>query len=87
MGDLITVESLDNRKSFFARVCGVQEVEIFAQAVKTEEPAPLARLEAVSPAVATAKPATEIRLHEGELTSWNEPRQFSNTRMQLRNEP
>jgi flagella basal body P-ring formation protein FlgA len=32
LGDLITVESLSERKAFFARVSGAQEVEVFASA-------------------------------------------------------
>jgi hypothetical protein len=32
LGDLVTIESLADRKSFFARVCGPQEVEVFAGA-------------------------------------------------------
>jgi|GEM_PF-919416 len=35
LGDLVAVESPD-RKSYFARVCGLQEVEVFARAVHTE---------------------------------------------------
>ena len=31
-GDLIAIESLLNRQSFFARVTGIQEVEVFAHA-------------------------------------------------------
>lgn len=83
LDDLVTVESLDTRKSFFARVCGVQEVEIYAQAVQTREPA--APAASRSP-VAAAKPKAESVVHEGELTSWNAPKQVSNTRMQLRAE-
>jgi len=30
VGDLIAVESIENRKSYYARVCGLQEVELFA---------------------------------------------------------
>lgn len=30
-GDLITVESLENRKSYFARVTGIQEAEVYAR--------------------------------------------------------
>lgn len=36
-GDLVTVETLENRKPFFARVCGPQEVEVFAQASAATE--------------------------------------------------
>jgi flagella basal body P-ring formation protein FlgA len=36
LGELITVESLADRKTFFARVCGVQEAEIFARAVRAD---------------------------------------------------
>lgn len=37
-GDLVTVETLEDRKPLFARVSGPQEVEIFAQAVSSAEP-------------------------------------------------
>lgn len=37
-GDLVTVETLEDRKPYFARVSGPQEVSIFAQAVTAEEP-------------------------------------------------
>lgn len=33
MGELVTVESLLNREAFFTRVCGIQEVEIYARAL------------------------------------------------------
>jgi flagella basal body P-ring formation protein FlgA len=36
MGDLVTVESVTDRKAFLARVCGAQEVEVFAQATVAE---------------------------------------------------
>jgi flagella basal body P-ring formation protein FlgA len=39
VGDLVGLESLYDRKTFFARVCGVQEVEIYARAVQAEETA------------------------------------------------
>ncbi len=39
-GDLVAVESLDTRETFFARVCGVREVEVFARAARVGEPAP-----------------------------------------------
>jgi flagella basal body P-ring formation protein FlgA len=37
-GDLVTVETLEDRKPFFARVSGPQEVSVFAQAIAAEEP-------------------------------------------------
>jgi flagella basal body P-ring formation protein FlgA len=37
-GDLVTVETLQDRKPLFARVSGPQEVEIFAQAVSAAAP-------------------------------------------------
>jgi len=37
LGDLVAVESPD-RKTYFARVCGLQEVEVFARGVHTETP-------------------------------------------------
>jgi flagella basal body P-ring formation protein FlgA len=36
MSDLVTVESLTDRKSFTARVCGPRETEVFAQAAAAE---------------------------------------------------
>ena len=36
LGDLVTVESVTDRKSFLARVSGAQEVEVFAQATAAE---------------------------------------------------
>jgi flagella basal body P-ring formation protein FlgA len=39
VGDLVGLESLYDRKMFYARVCGVQEVEIYARAVQAEETA------------------------------------------------
>lgn len=36
VGDLVAVESLQDRKIFTARVCGIQEVEVFARAVQAE---------------------------------------------------
>ena len=39
VGDLVGLESLYDRKVFYARVCGVQEVEIYARAVQAEETA------------------------------------------------
>ncbi len=35
-GDLVAVESLLDRKTFFARVCGFQEVEVYARATQAE---------------------------------------------------
>ncbi len=35
LGDLVAVESLADRKTYFARVCGLQEVEVFARGVHT----------------------------------------------------
>ena len=36
LGDLVTVESVTDKKAFLARVCGAQEVEVFAQATVAE---------------------------------------------------
>lgn len=80
LDELITVESLDTRKSFFARVCGVQEVEVYAQAVKVQESAGAAGRQQ---ALANLKPKAPIGKPEGELTSWNAPKQVSNARMHL----
>jgi flagella basal body P-ring formation protein FlgA len=38
-GDLVTVESLLNRQTFFARVVGIQEVEVYAHAAGGKSPA------------------------------------------------
>lgn len=37
-GDLINVESLLDRKIYSARVCGIQEVEVYARATQAESP-------------------------------------------------
>jgi flagella basal body P-ring formation protein FlgA len=39
VGDLIAVESLQDRKPYYARVCDVQEVEIYARPMHSEEAA------------------------------------------------
>jgi flagella basal body P-ring formation protein FlgA len=39
LGDLVAVESILDRRRYFARVAGLREVEIFAQAVQTESSA------------------------------------------------
>jgi flagella basal body P-ring formation protein FlgA len=36
MGDLVAVESVADRKTFTARVCGPRETEVFAQAAAAE---------------------------------------------------
>jgi flagella basal body P-ring formation protein FlgA len=41
-GDLVALEAIQDRKTFLARVCGVQEVEIYARAVQSEESSPTA---------------------------------------------
>ncbi len=38
-GALVAVESLDTRETFFARVCGVREVEVFARAARATDAA------------------------------------------------
>ena len=48
LGDLIAVELLEDRKTFFARVSGIEEVEVYARAVRSDRAAatgssPLAR--------------------------------------------
>jgi flagella basal body P-ring formation protein FlgA len=40
LGDLVTIESLSDRKTFFARVSGIQEAEVFASAA-TAQGAPI----------------------------------------------
>lgn len=37
LGQLITVESLEQRKPYFARVSGIQEVEVYARAIASQE--------------------------------------------------
>ncbi len=39
MGELVSVEALDDRKSYFARVSGIQKVEIYARAVASDRSA------------------------------------------------
>lgn len=39
-GDVVSVESLTDRSTYYARVCGVQQVEVFARATVAESPAP-----------------------------------------------
>lgn len=39
-GTLVAVESLDTREAFFARVCGVREVEVFARAARVAHAEP-----------------------------------------------
>jgi flagella basal body P-ring formation protein FlgA len=36
LGDLIAVETLNDRKTFYARVCGIREAEVLAQGVAAE---------------------------------------------------
>jgi flagella basal body P-ring formation protein FlgA len=48
-GDLVLIESLENRKTYYARVSGVQTVEVYAQAAR-------ARSEAAPPAPSGARP-------------------------------
>lgn len=57
-GELVTVESLaKDRKSFFARVCGLQEVEIYARAVSAVEPGGVTNdTPQVEPASMTVRP-------------------------------
>jgi flagella basal body P-ring formation protein FlgA len=35
LGDLVTVESLPDRKLYTAKVCGLQEAEVYARAMQT----------------------------------------------------
>ncbi|MBX3415431.1 MAG: flagellar basal body P-ring formation protein FlgA [Pirellulales bacterium] len=67
IGDLIEVESFGTRSTFFARVSGVQEVEVFAQAVSMPRSAaaPLATTATTSATTASATtvlppPATTV---------------------------
>jgi flagella basal body P-ring formation protein FlgA len=39
LGDLVSVESLADRKAFLARVCGIRELEVFARAAQAESTA------------------------------------------------
>lgn len=78
-GELVTVESIDNRKPFFARVTGPQQVEVFAQSPQiAAEPAalPPAR-QAARPiprpaAVTQQTPNTE---RGGTVVRFNQPQQ------------
>jgi flagella basal body P-ring formation protein FlgA len=49
LGELVTVESLTDRKSYTARVCGAQEAEVYARAMQA---APLATSDATARAAA-----------------------------------
>lgn len=40
LGELVAVESLLDRTAFFARVCGIQEVEVYARASRTSQDSP-----------------------------------------------
>jgi flagella basal body P-ring formation protein FlgA len=69
MGDLVTVESLQDRKPMFARVSGPQEVEIFAQAISAATPSQQATRNSakqlLNPPVPTSVSALPIpRSHE-----------------------
>ncbi|MCS7305188.1 MAG: flagellar basal body P-ring formation chaperone FlgA [Thermoguttaceae bacterium] len=41
LSDLVAVESLADRKTFFARVCGPQEVEVFARGIHADTQLPI----------------------------------------------
>ena len=41
LGDIVAVESLADRQSYFARVSGVRQVEIYAQSAQASRPMPL----------------------------------------------
>ncbi len=40
LGELVTVESLSDRKIYTARVCGLQEAEVYARAMQSAPPGP-----------------------------------------------
>jgi flagella basal body P-ring formation protein FlgA len=62
-GDLIVVESINlNRERFMARVSGIHEVEVFAQAADAEAAAGMASTEARPPKAAHAKTLAERRV-------------------------
>lgn len=44
MGELVEVESLWSRERYFARVCGIQEVEVFARPPQATAPSPQAQV-------------------------------------------
>ena len=62
-GDLITVESLTERKPFFARVCGPQEVEVLPDSVRVAAVESSAAAASAQPAVVreTSRPANPRR--------------------------
>jgi flagella basal body P-ring formation protein FlgA len=60
VGELVAVESFHNRGAFFARVCGVREVEVYAHAPQIEATPAAAPRHSAPAAPATA--ATKIRL-------------------------
>jgi len=37
LGDLIAVESLEDRRTYFARVSGIEEVEVYARAIRSDQ--------------------------------------------------
>lgn len=78
LGDLIQVESLQDRKSYYARVCGSREAEVFSPTVRarqTSRPAASARQSAASgekPRIQLSQPgsARNNNLHRIETGSW-----------------
>jgi len=85
MGELVEVESLSSRKTYFARVCGMQEVEVFARPAQAAA-APLPQAQGgsgVLPAAGsvsrahgrwavlpTAAPDAETASNSGRAASW-----------------
>jgi len=51
-GDLIAVESLQDRATYLARVCAVREVEVFARSAQSSDGAPAANPQFAGPAAA-----------------------------------
>lgn len=57
LGDLITVESLADRRTYTARVCGIQEAEVYARALQASSGH-------ANRAIATAAAETRARTHK-----------------------
>lgn len=57
VGDLISVESLTDRSPLFARVTGVQEVEVYAEPAAAAAPLPAATIETMKSSQATSADA------------------------------
>ena len=71
LGDLIPVESLQDRKTYYARVCGSRQVEVFSPTIRTPQ---ASRPAAWGPEVATSGRSLEAQL--------SQPRSVQNNKLQ-----